>query len=453
MILALLLACAAPQEPPSVESPSFEREIRPLLMARCSGCHQPALLKGDLDLTNYAAVLAGADGEPILNLMTIEESAILETVVAVDGLAPDMPPDGAPLDAIEVDLLRRWITAGAPDDTLDKGPHWSPDSPPVYSRAPVITSVDHSPDGSLLAVSGLQESLLYDTTDFHVSKRLVGLSERITSVCFSPDGAHLAACGGTPGVSGELQLWNVQEGQLVWSRAVTHDTIRGLSFSPDGSLIACGGTDNTLRALRAKDGTQVLYQASHEDWVLATAWSSDGSHLLSVGRDRSLKLVKVETQQFIDNVTSITPGALRGGLLAVRRHPKEEQVLVGGADGAPQLFRIFREKKRVIGDNYNLIRAFDGMPGRIYDLAWSPDGATLVGVSSTGTSGALRAYKTADGATLWNHEFTAGQFTVSIHPSGEAVVCAGSDGTLRRYQLADGSAIDERVVLPKRTGQ
>jgi len=449
VILALLLACAAPQDPPSVESPSFEREIRPLLMARCSGCHQPALLEGDLDLTTHAAILAGADGDSILNLETIEESLILEAVSASEGVTPDMPPDGPPLSVIEINLLRRWIAAGAPDDTLDTGPRWSPDSPPVYSRAPVIASVDHSPDGGLLAVSAMQETLLYDTTSLQISKRLIGLSERITSVCFSPDGSLLAACGGTPGVSGELQLWDVQTGQLLWSRAVTHDTIRGLSFSPDGSLIACGGTDNTLRALRVKDGAQVLYQASHEDWVLATAWSSDGSHLLSVGRDRSLKLVKVETQQFIDNVTSITPGALRGGLLAVRRHPTKEHVLVGGADGAPQIFRIFREKKRVIGDNYNLIRAFEGMPGRIYDLAWSPDGTALVSVSSTGKSGTMRAYKTADGAVLWAQEFESGQFSVSIHPSGERVLCAGADGVLRRYQMTDGALVDEQLVLPQ----
>ncbi|MCH2107605.1 MAG: hypothetical protein MK291_13310, partial [Planctomycetes bacterium] len=364
------------------------------------------------------------------------------------GVAPDMPPKGTPLDAMEIDLLRRWIEAGAPDDTLDTGPRYSPDSPPVYSRAPVIASIAHSPDGALLAVSGMQETLLYSTEDLSLSARLVGLSERITSVKFSPDGSKLAVTGGTPAIAGELQLWDVNERSLIWSKAVTNDTIRGVSFSPDGSLIACGGTDNTLRALRTKDGEEALYQASHEDWVLSTAWSSDGSHLLSVGRDRSLKLVKVETQQFIDNVTSITPGALRGGLLSVRRHPSEEQVLVGGADGTPQLFRIFREKKRVIGDNYNLIRTFESVQGRIYDLAWSPDGASFVAASSTGKSGTLRAYKAEDGALLWEHDLPAGLFTVSIHPSGEHVTSAGSEGVLRRYELKAGVLAHELTVLP-----
>jgi len=448
VILGLVLALAVSADPPTADAPSFEREVRPLLMARCSGCHQPALLKGDLDLTTHAAILAGADGNPILNSGAPDESAILESVLPLEGVAADMPPDGPPLDALEVDLLRRWIASGAHDDTMDKRLHYTPESPPIYSRAPVIASISHSPDGALIAVSGLQETLLYSTKDLSLVARLVGLSERITSVRFSPDGTKLAVTGGTPAVSGELQLWDVSARSLIWSKAVTHDTIRGVSFSPDGTLIACGGTDNTLRAVRTKDGAEVLYQASHEDWVLSTAWSSDGSHLLSVGRDRSLKLVKVETQQFIDNVTSITPGALRGGLLAVRRHPSEEQVLVGGADGKPQVFRIFRQKKRVIGDNYNLIRAFEGIPGRIYDLAWSPDGATIVAVSSTGRSGTMRAYNTGDGATIWDQPFESGLFTVSIHPNGERVTCTGSDGVLRRFLLKDGAVVDEHVVRP-----
>ena len=43
-----------------------------------------------------------------------------------------------------------------------------------------------------------------------------------------------------------------------------------------------------------------------------TAFSADGSHLVSVGRDMTVKLTEVATQRFVDNITSITPGALRG---------------------------------------------------------------------------------------------------------------------------------------------
>ena len=443
MLLATPTQAGAAQEPPS-----FEREVRPLLMSRCSGCHQPAFMEGELDLSSHSAVMAGADSEPIIDLKSPGASLLLESVISFEGLPPDMPPKGPALNPQELDLLRRWIDAGAPDDTIQRGPSWSPTNPPEYTRPPVISSIAHSADGQWIAASGMHEALIYSAKDLRLEKRLIGLSERITSVCFSPDSKTLAVGGGTPAVSGELQLWDVAEPQLKWARSVTSDTIRGVSFSPDGELIACGGTDNTLRALRARDGEQVLYQSSHEDWVLATAWSSDGSHLLSVGRDRSLKLVKVETQQFIDNVTSITPGALRGGLLAVERHPLEDRVLVGGADGSPQIFKIFREKKRVIGDNYNLIRSFERLPGRVYGLAWSPDGESIVAVSSTGKSGWIRHSKTEDGATLWAHELPAGQFSVSMAPDGSSCVCAGADGILRRFALADGALLSSRDLAP-----
>ena len=109
MILALLFASAVLQAPPKTDAPSFEREVRPLFMARCSGCHQPALLKGELDLTTFASLMAGAGGESILNTQTPGESALLKAVIPLEGLAPDMPPDGPALNAIEIDLLRRWI--------------------------------------------------------------------------------------------------------------------------------------------------------------------------------------------------------------------------------------------------------------------------------------------------------------------------------------------------------
>src|SRR5262249_8387559 len=152
---------------------------------------------------------------------------------------------------------------------------------------------------------------------------------------------------------------------------VSYDTLYGVSWSPDGSRIAFGCADNTVRAIDANTGEQVLQQGSHSDWVLATVFSKDGSHLVSVGRDRTTKLTEVATQRFVDNVPSIAPGALKGGLQAIARHPERDEVVVGGADGVAKVYRLFRLTARVIGDDSNLIRRMPPMRGRIFSVAVS----------------------------------------------------------------------------------
>src|SRR4029453_17290957 len=88
---------------------------------------------------------------------------------------------------------------------------------------------------------------------------------------------------------------------------------------------AFGCSDNTVRAADPLSGKQTLQMGTHSDWVLGTLFSQDGAHVVSVSRDMSMKLTEVDTQRFIDNVTSITPGALKGGLMALDRRPMKER--------------------------------------------------------------------------------------------------------------------------------
>ena len=72
------------------------------------------------------------------------------------------PRGRPPLKPDQVDLIRRWIAEGATDDTPDAAEiAVDRDHPPVYTAPPVLTSLDYSPDGTLLAVSGYHEVLLH----------------------------------------------------------------------------------------------------------------------------------------------------------------------------------------------------------------------------------------------------------------------------------------------------
>lgn len=384
------------------ETVSYYEHIRPVFQAKCQGCHQPAKAKSDYVMTEVASLIAGGEnGEAILPGKP-KESNLLALVVTQKGDdRPEMPPKDDPLTDYEVKLVTKWVEQGAKDDTPENAlQRFTMEKPPKYAVPPVVTSIAYSPDGKLLAMAGFHEVLVHKADGTGLVSRLVGLSERIESVEFSPDGTQIVVAGGLPGRMGEIQVWDVAKKKLELSKIVGTDTAYGASWSPDGSLIAFGLPDNTVRAIKAKNGEQVLFMGSHSDWVLDTDWSIKGDYLVSVGRDMSSKLTEVKTERFIDNITSITPGALVGGVNAVKRHPKQDHILVGGSDGVPQIYRMHRETARKIGDNANLIRKYPAMKGRIWDVAFAPDGKTFAAVSSLDGKGEINLYKSEYDATI-----------------------------------------------------
>lgn len=362
---------------------SFARDVQPIFAKRCLGCHQHAKPQGDYVMTDFAALLSGGEtGESAIVPGDPAKSYLMDQITPVDGVA-EMPKQGAPLAAVELEIIQRWIAEGAIDDSpAASGPVYDADHPPVYSRPPSIPSIDISPDGRVMAVAGFHEVILVDPSSAALIGRLVGISERIESVRFSPDGHRLAAAGGLPGRAGEIQIWNVAEQTLELSAPFTHDTLRGVSWSPDGSLVAFGATDNAIRAIDSVSGEQRLFQGAHEDWVLGTAFTAAGDHVVSVARDMTCKLTETTTERFIDNITSITPGALRGGLTSVVRVPEEDQIFVGGADGAAKIYRVFRQSARKIGDDANLVHQLPELGGRIFSVAVSGDGSRFAAAAT-----------------------------------------------------------------------
>jgi predicted CXXCH cytochrome family protein len=429
---------------------SYFRDVRPILQTHCQGCHQPAKSEGQYVLTSMERLVKGGEsGSPAVVPGKPDESYLIQHITPAEGKA-EMPKDKPPLAEPDINRIRQWIAEGAVDDTPKSvQAAIDGDHPPRYESAPVLTALDFSPDNTLLAVSGYHETLLYKADGSELVARLVGQSERVESIAFSSDGKTLAVTGGSPGRLGELQVWDVASRKLKYSLALAYDTIYGASWSTDGTKIAFGCADNTLRAVDAETGKQVLYQGAHSDWVLDTVFSLKGDYLISVSRDRSMKLVEVATQRFVDNITSITPGALKGGLDAVDRHPQKDELLIGGADGVPKIYQMLRTKKREIGDDYNLIKAYEAVPGRIYDVGFSADGNRFVVGSSSNGTGEVRIYETASGKLLHKLEGQRGAvYAVAFNKSGKLVASAGFDGLVRLNDADTGKLTKEFSPIP-----
>ena len=446
-IVACICAASVAAEPTTSETPiSYFKDVLPIFRQKnCTGCHQPAKQGGDYVMTDFAALLKGGEsGEAAVVPGHPEKSYLLGQITPADGKA-SMPKDAPPLSSPELAKIRTWIEQGAKDDTpASNRPQYDADHPPIYLALPVLKSVEYSPTGDLLAVSGYHEVLLHRADGSGLVARLVGQSERIESARFSPDGKFLAVCGGSPGRFGELQLWDVEQRKLQLSIMIGYDTIYGCSWAPSGKLVAVGCPDNTLRGFDPQSGKQVLFSGAHNDWVLDTTFSVNSDHLISVSRDMSMKLIEVKTERFIDNITSITPGALKGGLITVDRHPTKDELLCGGADGAPKVFQMLRTSARKIGDNANLLREFEAMPGRVYSATFNHDGSRIAAGSSSDGQGEVRVYNAADGAVIWKASISAGGiYSVDFSPDGATVAAAGFDGDVRLYSATDGHLLKQ----------
>ena len=94
----------------------FAREIEPLLADRCVKCHGPEKQKGGLRLDVKASAFKGGDSdERGIIPGHASDSGVIRAVISKDE-DERMPPrkgGGEPLTAQQIELLRRWIDAGA----------------------------------------------------------------------------------------------------------------------------------------------------------------------------------------------------------------------------------------------------------------------------------------------------------------------------------------------------
>jgi len=436
--LALLLVCATGLR--AEEAPvSFRKDVAPVLQRRCVACHGEESAKGGYRLDTFAWLAKTGESE-LLPLVAgqAHDSELYRLLVEPD---PNdrMPQKAEALPQHEIALIERWIQQGGVNDG------GSPDrplaelvretfllaAPEKYARPLPVTALAYSPDGTQLAVSGYYEVTLWSVETGALVRRISGLPERITSLAWHPKTRLLAVAGGSPAQWGTVALLDPANGFQPRFLCDLPEMALSVAFDPDGSRVAVGSGDRTIRFFDCATGRSQRVVRPHADWVQAITFSPDGKHLVSASRDRTLRVTEVAT-----GLVETTYAEHQTPVVAALFSRDGKTVLSLGQTNAVHWWdpATGRARQKPLA-----------LPARAERLDWV--GTALVTGS---TDGLARVIQTSDAQvlfTLYGHRDTVTALAVGRSP--DTFATGSFDGTVCIWNLTCGTWLQRFTASPR----
>lgn len=405
----------------AASTPTFSKDVAPILKKNCIVCHSKGAHKSDLVLDTYENLMKGGKHGQAIVPHDADGSRL---IAMLEGkVNPRMPIDDDPLPGSDIATIRSWIDAGAsgPASTADADiptPLITPNIRPEVAVASPVSSLKFSPQGSLLAVGGYQEVRLIDPRSGAMLASLSGHADYVRSIAFSPDGKMLAAAGGGPQRDGEIKIWDAQSHQLLKTMRGHKDCIYSVAWSPDGNLLASGSYDRAVKLWDANTGKEVRNLQDHIDAVFAVAFSPDGKHLASASQDRTVKIWDVATGKRLYTLSDASDG-----LTSVAYSPSGDQIAAVGYDKTIYVWRL-------TADDGHLSQSLIADEDSLLALVWSPDGKGIITSSSDGSirfrDTKLDLMGVIDRQPDWVE-------AIAISPDGKWLAAGRYNGTLSLY--------------------
>ena len=294
------------------ETISFVAKIAPLLKSQCLGCHDAELAEADYRIDTYQHLMKRGDGSAAVIAEHPDKSKLYQVLVHEDEDLR-MPAESDPLPDTSINLIRQWTEQGAVfDGSAEDQPLTEllpeinhPPAPETYPAAIPLSALAFHPEQNQLLVGGYHEITQWKLNG-ELTRRISNQGERTYSIDLHPTAANLVSASGTPGVIGEVRVFDLSTGKAAGVLIKTDEVIMDARYSPDGKTIAVAMPDGSTRLLDSETGEEKAELLGHSDQVLAVTWHPDGQRIATASRDHTAKIFDCQSGSSVATFTGHT---------------------------------------------------------------------------------------------------------------------------------------------------